>query len=203
VGHGNGNIGQTPRVANYLGTLQLFYYDQTNGNLRHAWSNSTGWHFENLDGDPGAVGRYNSDLGRWPVVMDYNSTLQLFYYDQGQGNLRHAWSNSTGWHFENLDGDSGSVSQRNGNVGLMPAMTQGANGRLYVFYYDQAGGNLRSAAAGTSGWQFANVDGDNGALATWNSDTGLDATATVFNGTVQLFYSDAGNGALRHGFATP
>ena len=120
----NADLGQDPTsVVDGSGVLQLFYYDATNGNLRHAWSNSTGWHFENLDGDTGSIGHLNSNLGANPVTLNYGSTVQLFYYDVTNGNLRHAWSDSTGWHFETLDGDAGSISGYSSDVGAMPTAT--------------------------------------------------------------------------------
>ncbi|MEO3859493.1 hypothetical protein [Acrocarpospora sp. B8E8] len=43
--------------------LQLFYYDVTGGNLRHAWHDTAGWHFETLEGDPGSVSHLDRDIG--------------------------------------------------------------------------------------------------------------------------------------------
>ncbi len=201
IGHKDATLGLWPKVTTHNSTLQLFYYDQSNGNLRHAWTDATGWRFENLDGDPGAIGRKDATLGLWPTVTVYNSSLQLAYYDQSNGNLRHAWTDATGWRFENLDGDPGSLGRKNANLGLMPTIAP-ADDKLYILYYDQTGGNMRSAAADLGGWRFANLDGDNGSLAAWNTDTGLDATATLFNGTLQVYYFDATNGGLRHAWGT-
>ena len=33
----------------YDNSLQLYYFDKTNGDLIHAWTDATGWHFEDLD----------------------------------------------------------------------------------------------------------------------------------------------------------
>ena len=96
--------------------------DNTNGVLRHAWSaNGTFWNFENLDGGSGSVSGYTASVGSDPTAVSYSGTLQVFYYDSSYGNLRHAWSNSIGWHFENLDGDPGSIGKDDADVGYNPA----------------------------------------------------------------------------------
>jgi hypothetical protein len=80
------------------------------GNLRHAWKDGSGWHFEFLEGDSGSVSHYNADVGRFSAPVMQGSVLQLLHDDGSQTNVRHVWSNSTGWHFETLDGDAGSIS---------------------------------------------------------------------------------------------
>jgi hypothetical protein len=140
VGRLDGDIGQNPAAAFFASasSIQLFYYDNSRNNLRHAWSNATGWHFENLDGDIGSVGHWNADVGRNSALTVFNNGIQLFYYDMTNGNLRHAWSNATGWHFENLDGDAGSIGHLNSNLGESPSIVADeATGKLGVFYYDR------------------------------------------------------------------
>jgi hypothetical protein len=63
------------------GVFHTFYYDATRGNLRHAWADSAGWHFENLDGDPGSIARYDRNVGQTPAVTaeQPDGTIQLFY----------------------------------------------------------------------------------------------------------------------------
>jgi hypothetical protein len=206
VGHLDGDIGQNPAVT-YLApasSIQLYYYDYSHGNLRHAWSDATGWHFENLDGDPGSVGHWNADVGRNSAVAVYNNGLQLFYYDFTNGNLRHAWTTSTGWHFENLDGDPGSVGRLNSNVGENPTIVADESiGKLGVFYYDHTYGNLRGAVADSAGWHFANIEGDNGSLTGLNSNVGMGVSGAFFSGTLQLFFYDQGSLMLRHAWGTP
>jgi len=202
LGKYNTNLGYEPFSLTFGSSLQLFYYDSTNGNLRHAWNNGGSWSFENIDGDPGSIGRYNSNLGRATFGTVYNNTLQIYYYDAQQGNLRHAWADSMGWHFENLEGDPGSVSRFNSNVGLGGSATV-YNGSLQLYYYDAQQGNLRHAWTGASGWGFENLDGDSGSISVFSSDLGQYSTSTVFNNTIQVFYQDAANGDLRHSWFTP
>jgi hypothetical protein len=178
----------------------LFYYDSTFGNLRHAWSNATGWHFENLDGDPGSIGHWNSDLGNTSAAISFNGSLQVTYFDNGSGNLRHAWANAAGWHFENLDGDPGSIGHYNGNVGISPAMAVDSSGTMHVFYYESNGdkGDMRHAYADASGWHFEPLDGSGGLPNTRvNGNAGIDAAATSGTFGLNLFYDDQNSGALR------
>src|SRR5581483_5475723 len=136
------NVGQGITAEYYNGQLQLYYYDATNGILRHAWTSSGTWHFENLDGDAGSVSGYSADVGQDPSVTTYNGQLELFYYDATNGNLRHAWTVSGDWHFENLDGDPGSISGFDGDVGQDPTALVSSSGHIHLFYFYATNGNL-------------------------------------------------------------
>lgn len=201
----SGDIGKGAAVTTYNGSQQAFYYDATGGNLRHAWRGSGGsWSFETLDGAGGSSGRMDGNVGLNPTVAVYGDSIQVFYYDAGNGNLRHAFASSTsGWQFETLDGDSGAVSHQNGNVGASSkAVSYASNGNLYVFYPNTDTGNLRMAVADATGWHFVNVDGDAGSLAgqagNYGQAVGASLTATVVGSEMQLFYYEANGDNLRH-----
>jgi hypothetical protein len=197
------DVGLMSTATSYSGTLQVFYYSASLGDLRHAWMDSQGtWRFETLDGSPGTIGKWNADLGLDPVTVAYGTTLQLFYYDAQNGNLRHAWSDTTGWHFENLDGDPGSIGHWNVTAGATPYTTS-IGGTLYVFYYDSTSSDLRVAWSDVSGWHFNVLDGNSSAASGATSQTGIDPVAATYNGSLQLFYLDTTNSALRHAFTTP
>jgi hypothetical protein len=197
IGRANANLGEDPEVVIYNNEIQLYYYDLTYGNLRHAWTTSRGWAFENLDGDPGSVGRSSSNLGRNPSVTVHNGQLQLFYYDVQYGNLRHAWTTSRGWAFENLDGDPGSIFGRIKNTGITPKVAS-YNNVLYLFYYDQTDGELRYAYADNTGWHKASLDGGFGSISKRDSNAGIDPTVIPYGNYMQLFYYDFSNNDLRH-----
>ena len=183
----------------YNNTLQLFYYDKTRGNLRHGWLDTGTWRFENLDGDGGSVSHWSADVGINPSVTVYKNSLQLIYYDKSNTNLRHAWADTNGWHFENLDGDGGSISGRSGDVGVYSTLTTYGND-LQTFYYDQAAKKLRHGWSDANGWHFENLDGDGGSVARWSADVGISSTAVEYSGMLQVFYYDKTNGNLRHGW---
>jgi hypothetical protein len=136
TGHSEANVGETPTaIVADSNTLEVFYYDVTNETLRHAWENETGWHFETLDGSSGSVSGHVGNVGTDPTSVVYNGELNLFYSNISNGDLRHAWENGTGWHFENLDGDAGSISGYSASVDHNPvAVVFGET--LQVFYYD-------------------------------------------------------------------
>lgn len=206
-GRTSGNVGQTPTVVVYGTSLQLFYYDADLMNLRHSWFDGAAWYFEYLDGDIGSVAGYNADLGLDPVAAVWGDALRVFYYDSTLTNLRHAWADATGWHFENLDGDAGSVAGQQGkssdsiDTGRNPTAVVHAT-TLQLFYYDFSLGNLRHAWADGAGWHFEYLDGDAGSVAGQqgkNGDnTGGTPTALSFSGGLQLFYYDYTGGDLTH-----
>ena len=202
TGHFNGNVGASPySMVGPDGYLRVFYYDITNGDLRHAWNDASGWHFENLDGSASSPSGFSANLGTDPVAVSYSGTIQLFYYDITNGNLRHAFKNGTGWHFETLDGQAGTYGGVVGNVGGHPAATVFGT-TLQTFYYDATKGDLFHAFSDATGWHFENLDGNGGLPSTRIvADVGLDAAAVTFDGHVQLLYYDRTSGNLRHSWS--
>ncbi len=197
VSHTAGNIGSDPTAINYGGNVQLFYYDAGTGNLRHAWTDATGWHFENLDGDTGSISHYNADVGSQPSATIWSNQLQVFYKDNSTGTLRHAWTDATGWHFENLIGDNGSVIPYSSAIGPMSAAIVSGSA-LHVFAYEGNGGNLLHIWHDGTKWRSETLDGRGGATANQTTnDTGVDATAIEFNGKLRVFYYDVTGGNLR------
>ncbi len=200
----NSVTGQNPDATTFGGSLQLFYYDYSNGNLRHAWFvTGQSWKFENIDGDYGSIGRYNSNLGQDPSVVSHSGSLQLFYYDVGNGNLRHAWVNpGQSWKFENLDGDYGSIGRNNSNVGSMGKALSFKNS-LYVFYRDSDSGIIRYAWADSAGWHFTPLEGSTYSVSGNRSNTGFWPTVTGYGDSLQLYYFDNDQRSLRHAFGNP
>jgi hypothetical protein len=200
-------VGESISATSYNGTLQVFYYDQVHGVLRHAWTSSTaGWKFENLDGDPGSISGFNAKVGFMNASTSYNGTLQVFYYDQTHGVLRHAWISSTaGWRFEDLDGGTGSIAGHGGDVGYSPALTNYLGTNLQLFYYDKTHGVLRHAwTSATSGWRFEDLDGGTGSIAGHGGDVGYSPTVTEYStdNSLQLYYYDNSRHALRHAWTS-
>lgn len=202
-GRMDGNVGANPSVAVYGDSIQVYYYDAGNGNLRHGWASSTvGWQFETLDGDSGALSHFSGNVGSVSKVVTFGSTLQIFYPNADTGNLRHAWADANGWHFENLDGDSGSIAGQVGNYGQAVGSSLAAtvvNGAIQLFYYEVDGDNLRHAWYDTTtGWHFETLDGDSGAVSDYDGSVGQNPSVTYSNGSLQVFYYDASGGGLRH-----
>lgn len=81
-----GNVGITPTSVTFNNQLYIFYYDQTNGDLRVAYTHP-GWVFDVVDGEGGGNGKLNADVGQAPSAVVFNSTVYVFYYDNTNGNL--------------------------------------------------------------------------------------------------------------------
>jgi hypothetical protein len=123
LGGHTGPLGTSVHALVTASSLQVFYQNTANGDLIHAWADSTGWHFENLDGDAGSVaGQESADTPNVGAnvtdLVDGSNILQMFYHSISNGDLIHAWADSTGWHFQNLDGDSGSIAGQAGSYGV-------------------------------------------------------------------------------------
>ena len=195
------DLGRNPTVTEYSGTLQVYSYDATHGDLHHTWYQNSNWYQETLDGNTTADNRVNGDVGMNPTVTNYNGVLQLFYYDATHGDLRHDWNDNNGWHFENLEGDEGSITRHDGNVGATPyVIVQGTV--LHVFARDVDKNDLRHywSSPSQGGWQVEDLDGsgDDGSAGRTNSSTGEDPAAAVYGTKLHVFYYDATDTNLRH-----
>ncbi len=193
----NSDIGRDPAAIAYAGGVQLFYHDQLRGNLRHAWTTATGWKFENLDGDFGSIARKEAVTGIEPSAVNANGHIQLFYYDASNTNLRHAWTSASGWKFENLEGDPGSISRIDGNIGRQ-STTLIHDSLMYVFYRNDTNGSVRKAWADQGGWHFVPLEGTPNSVNFQLSNTGFDPSAVSYGSSLQLFYFDNDQRALRH-----
>ncbi len=205
-GRVNADVGQDIAMSHFGDSLQLYYFDATNSNLRHAWADVNGWHFENLDGSADSVSRKDSFVGQSPTVTVYGGTLQLFYYDAQAGNLRHAWANGSGWHFENLDGDGLSISRQSGNVGIRPLIVADEiSSILHVYYFDADINSLKQSWSDNSGWHFAYIDGNYSAISKDNTPIPHDSpvAGSVYNGSVQLFYRVNNDTYIKHAWGFP
>ena len=182
-------------------SIQLFYYSRTTGDLRHAWADITGWHFENLDGDVGAISHQTGNVGLYSAVINYSGNVQLYYSNQTTGQLRHAWTDANGWHFENLDGGTGSISGQSDNVGVSPAVTLLGNS-IQLYYGDATQKSLRHAWTESNGWHFETLDGGGSKSISGQSDSvGTNPSVTIYNNSIELVYYDQTAGILRHAWA--
>ena len=170
----DGNGGPGGRTTNDVGLYNaailynsrphVFYQDQTDGNLRHTYWNGVAWAFETLDGAGGAGGRINSILGSNTSVVLYNGRPHVFYLDESDGNLRHAYYNGVAWAFETLDGAGGPNGRVDDYAGEASSVII-YNSRPHVFYHSDTGGAaglLRHAYWNGVAWAFETLDGAGG-----------------------------------------
>jgi hypothetical protein len=187
------NVGEYVTALDYKGSLQLYYYDVTNGNLRHAWWSNGRWSYNTMDGSSGAGGKLNANVGEYVSAMQYGTSLQLYYYDVTNGNLRHAWWSNGRWSYNTMDGSSD-------NVGTKVTTTQ-YKGTLYVFYYDATTSVWRVDYWYHNTWYYFDLDGSAEAISNSANPVGGQLSATAFNSTLEMFYRDS-SGSLRHSWAT-
>jgi hypothetical protein len=208
-GRVNADVGRHPTALVINNQPHAFYYDATNGNLRHAWWNTgtSSWSFENFDGDTTSGGRINGDVGKYVSVTIYNGQPHLFYYDATNGNLRHSWWNPgiSSWSFEDFDGSSTTAGRLNANVGqfVSPVVIgEGTGASMHVYYYDVTNGDLRHAwyANTTTAAQFETFDGNSTTGGRVSADAGQYVSTVSYGSQPHVFYYDTTNGNLRHGW---
>lgn len=87
------NVGGAPMAAAKLDDqLSLFYWDSTNGNLRHAFWKGVNWQFETLDGEwSDNFGRISAAVGwRTAALAVTPRRMAVFYRDASSTDLRYA-----------------------------------------------------------------------------------------------------------------
>lgn len=197
--------------------LHVFYYDQTNTNLRHASSgDGQTWQFETLDGsgDPNPVdppeGRTRANVGVWPTTAVFDNALHVFYHDETFGNVRWARFKNGSWSFQKLDGGGGPFGRTKHIVGNGVMATAVLPDQLSLFYHDSTARNVRHAwQKKGSNWVFETLDGEGGGQGRINAEVGagqISAAVQHFVGptgtwdVVHLFYFDSSNKDLRYAF---
>jgi hypothetical protein len=125
AGHTTDHVGSAVGVTQMNGYVQVYYYDATRQELRHAWWTGAAWRFETLDGAGSVIAGHDADhVGSAVSVTTMTAGPQVYYYDATRGSLRHAWWTSRGWDFETLDGPGSSLSgHTGGNVGTSVSVT--------------------------------------------------------------------------------
>jgi hypothetical protein len=203
--------------------LHVFYYASTNrdlgpgsmgegvatNDLRHAQMGAGGWSFETVDGDRGADGRVNANVGQTiSAVTDPSNELNVFYYDATNTNLRHARlpiSAGADWKVVTFDGSGDpnpsdpTTGQTRADAGLFPAATLGKDDQIYVFYWDRTYENVRYAWGLQDSWSYAKLDGGGGPNGRTQASVGqgLMAAITLTN-EINLFYFDNDGENIRH-----
>ena len=201
VSHTGGDVGTDVKAVIFAGQPHVFYYDVTNGDLRHAWWTGARWAFETLDGAAGGISGQSADTGTDLSLLSYAAGPHLFYYDVTNHALRHAWWTGAQWGFQTLDGTAQSESHGTHDVGqYTSAVIYGAGPQ--VFYYDDTAGVLRHTWWTGAQWGFETLDGLGGKAGQVNRSVGSDTAATIYGGSPHVWYYDIDNGDLRHAWWT-
>lgn len=200
AGGSNGRTGNDTGLFNDVvvwgGTPHVFYFDNTAGELRHAWWNGRTWLFETLDGQGGSGGRIFADVGPFSSVVVWDNQPHVFYYDDSGGTLRHGWWTGRTWLFETLDGAGGS-GRTTTDTGWFNAATVWG-GTPHVFYYDFDLKILRHAWWNGRAWSYETLDGLGGSSGRTSRDVGAFATVSIWGGFPHVWYLDETAPSLRH-----
>jgi hypothetical protein len=173
-------------------------------NLRHAWSdNGSEWRFETLDGQGGPDGRIRALVGLFPVAIEFDNVLHVFYRDSTHGNVRHGAFDGSRWSFQALDGTGG----RNGRTkaSVWPLAAAKLADRLSVFIWDDTNDDLRHAYWLAANWQFEILDGNSSdRFGRISASVGERAAAVAFDPRrLGVFYRDATSTDLRYAEFVP
>ncbi|MCZ7531770.1 MAG: hypothetical protein M5U31_16405 [Acidimicrobiia bacterium] len=159
------------------------------------------WNFETLDGQSnGPAGRIDAEVGRRGDPL--SSTTADPTPSTSTPNTATCATRTTqapAGHSRRSTARGGTNGRVNSYVGRFTAAVL-YNGRPHVFYYSQATGDLRHGYWNGIAWAFETLDGAGGGGGRVNADVGEYNAVMLYNGRPHLFYYDASDGNLRHGY---
>ncbi len=180
-------------------TLNIFYGDLTDKDLRYASFDGKKWSYEVVDGNGDVVNDYkdlnrvrtSSDVSVSNACVSTTAGLQVFYRDESQGILLGAVRDGTKWRYELVDGDRDTDGRSTGDVGFhLKALNVGK--MVYVLYdsvlqvnQDKKAirGEIRLATRSTAypeDWKYSTPDAAGNAT----SIAGFDVAISNNNGVV-------------------
>jgi len=179
-----GDVGRYTSLAlDAAGYPHISYYDATNGDLKYAYMDDSGWQIETAD-SAGDVGRFTS------LALDALGNPHISYYDATNGNLKYTRKVDSVWETVTLD-NIGSMS----DFGVPMSLALDGSGYPHISYYDGINGDLKYIYKDSSGWRTAEIV-DGGA-----SDVGDCSTIAVdSSGYPHISYHDPGNGDLKYAY---
>jgi hypothetical protein len=144
--------------------------------LRYAWQDGAGWHFQTVVMDTGAEGGHTS------LALDSAGLPHISYFDSILGALRHTWYDGTQWHLQTVDPDA---------AGQYTSLAVDSADHLHISYYAYLASDLRYAYYDGSAWQLTAVDtaGDVGRY----TSLALDPA-----GWPRISYMDYSNSSLKY-----
>jgi hypothetical protein len=184
------------------------YYTTLEGNLKEAWFGFGAWHINAIAGDSGETVYAAGKFAAVPPTTDPGDPVHIFYGQRDLNNnhltLRHAAGMFGYFEHATLDGHSSTGGRTTDSVGSYAAAGI-LDGVVNVFYYDETGGNLRHAWAGTGWptsqtWSFEVADGDyNNAYGRRLSNLGTYpyVAVTPAGPSYIVLYNDDQNGDIR------
>src|SRR3990167_5845168 len=190
----------------------ISYYDQTNGELKHAWyvgsggncSGSAAWSCEIVE-SANNVGRYSAI-----AINRATGVIHITYYDQTNGDLRYVKFSSGAWGTPViLDGRAGCIaagcaSRNAGYESYGSNLVLTASGNPRVAYNDYSNDDLYYAYSNDGGttWTAEKIEGGAGATGTGCATSGNYGTypslAVDSSGNPNISYRNYSSNDLRY-----
>jgi PKD repeat protein len=176
--------------AEYPHLAYIAYNQSGDQELRYAFQDIGGWHYQMVDS---SLGFY---CGRVSIALDGNAYAHISYHDYENGDLKYAFQDATGWHTLIVD-DAG-------ESGYYSSLALDAAGYAHISYSssDPADSVLKYAYQDNAGWHLEMVDSDGVAAGPYNSlaldDAGYAHISYVLNtcpgpcANLRYAYQDSG-----------
>jgi subtilisin family serine protease len=191
--------GRTAAVVD-AGIPMEFSYDASRGDLRWGFAAFGRWFFQTIDGEGGARGAVNRNVGMNPVAFMDGGVLEVMFFDASNKSLRLGMylPSYGGWYFINIDGPFGTASPH-GNVltSNMQPSEVAYGGVPNVFYQRGGSHDLIHVWRVGSTWRTEIVDGAGGANGRTTDSVGDESTAATDGVHLWVFYDDVTSGAIR------
>ncbi len=183
----------------YKGQPIIAYTDSKSGDVKVATFNGKTWVTSTVDGNSTLNGKTNNNVaGDVSICVSgtgTKQTLNLFYPDLVNKDLRYAEFNGKTWKYEVVDGDAQTIQNYNEKVRVRTASDVSVTNAcavtpsgLQVFYRDESQGVLLGAVRSTDTWIYELIDGDRTTDDRSTGDVGFHLQAAVVGKKVYVLY---------------
>ncbi len=186
-------------TATYGGKPIIVYSDSKSGYLKMATFDGKKWSALVLDGNSDKSGKtldnLNGALSLCSAKLGKVETLNIFYSDTKEKDLRHASFDGKKWAYEVVDGNGSVINdykdpirtRTSSDVSVSNACVSTPGG-LQVFYRDESQGILLGATKVAGKWSYEIIDGDRDTNGRSTGDVGFHLKALNIGNSVYLLY---------------
>lgn len=186
-------------TTSYAGKPVIVYTDSKTGLLKMATFDGKKWAQSIIDGNSTKGGKTQNDvsgaLSACSSKVGKSETLNIFYSDLKDKDLRHATYDGKKWSFEVVDGNGTAINdykdplrvRTSSDVSVSNACVATPAG-LQVFYRDESQGILLGATKIAGQWNYELVDGDRDTNGRTTGDVGFHVKALNIGNSVYLLY---------------
>ena len=186
-------------TSTYAGKPIVVYTDSKTGYIKMATFDGKKWVIQIIDGNSSKLGKTTNDvsgaLSLCSSKVGKVETLNIFYSDLKDKDLRHAAFDGKKWSYEVVDGNGPAINDykdpvrvaTSSDVSVSNACVSTSAG-LQVFYRDESQGILLGATKVAGKWSYELIDGDRDTDNRTTGDVGFHVKATNVGNSVYLFY---------------